>query len=107
MAIEELMRLNAIIETTHRGRRGGARPNSGPKKGAKYRPTLEKELAREQVRNFVTMNLRPILERLLQAAEDGDTAAAKLLLEHGIGRPVDTLALQAADSGFTTINIDI
>ncbi len=34
-------------------RRGGARPNSGPKKGAKYAPTLSKEAARDALRQIV------------------------------------------------------
>jgi hypothetical protein len=36
-----------------KGQRGGARPNSGPKKGAKYRPTIQKEEAREALRQIV------------------------------------------------------
>jgi len=35
------------------GKRGGARPNSGPKKGAKYAPTITKEQAREALRQIV------------------------------------------------------
>lgn len=33
--------------------RGGARPNSGPSKGAKYKPTLTKEAARAALREIV------------------------------------------------------
>lgn len=33
--------------------RGGARPNSGPKKGAKYAPTISKEQARDALREIV------------------------------------------------------
>lgn len=38
-------------------RRGGARPNSGPKKGAKYKPTLEKEAARGALREIVLTHM--------------------------------------------------
>lgn len=34
-------------------RRGGARPNSGPKKGTKYAPTISKEQARDALRQIV------------------------------------------------------
>ncbi len=37
--------------------RGGRRPNSGPAKGTKYKPTLEKEAARELARKIVTDRL--------------------------------------------------
>jgi hypothetical protein len=33
--------------------RGGSRPNSGPKKGAKYKPTLDKAAARDALRAVV------------------------------------------------------
>ena len=42
--------------------RGGARPNSGPKKGAKYAKTLDKEMAREVLRDMVKAALRPMTE---------------------------------------------
>lgn len=42
--------------------RGGARPNSGPKKGAKYAKTLDKEATREILRAMVREQLRPMVE---------------------------------------------
>lgn len=42
--------------------RGGARPNSGPKKGFKMPATLDKEAAREALRALVKENLRPMVE---------------------------------------------
>jgi hypothetical protein len=41
--------------------RGGKRPNSGPKKGAKYAPTITKEAAREALRAIVTRELDALL----------------------------------------------
>lgn len=41
--------------------RGGARPNSGPKKGTKYAPTLSKEAAREAVREVVMRHMDRML----------------------------------------------
>lgn len=38
-------------------KRGGARPNSGPKKGAKYAPTIQKEQAREALRQLVLKDM--------------------------------------------------
>lgn len=37
--------------------RGGARPNSGPKKGTKYAPTISKEAAREALRQVVLKHM--------------------------------------------------
>lgn len=42
--------------------RGGARPNSGPKKGTKYKPTLDKEASRAVLREMVYAALRPMVE---------------------------------------------
>jgi hypothetical protein len=49
-------------------KRGGARPNSGPAKGTKYKPTLEKEAAREVFRAEVLKHLKPLLQRQIAHA---------------------------------------
>ena len=43
-------------------RHGGARPNSGPKKGAKYAKTIAKEQAREALRAIVLRELEPLVQ---------------------------------------------
>lgn len=48
--------------------RGGARPNSGPKKGTKYAPTLAKEAAREHLRALLTAQLEPVAKALVSRA---------------------------------------
>lgn len=48
--------------------RGGARPNSGPKKGTKFAKTLDKEAAREALREMVKASLRPMVEAQIAAA---------------------------------------
>jgi hypothetical protein len=47
---------------------GGARPNSGPKKGAIYRKTVDKLLAREELRRIVIDNLGPMVEAQVAAS---------------------------------------
>lgn len=42
--------------------RGGRRPNTGPKKGARYKPTIEKAAAREALRQIVLAKLKPLTE---------------------------------------------
>jgi hypothetical protein len=42
--------------------RGGPRPNSGPKKGAIYAPTVAKAAAREIARQLITARLEPIID---------------------------------------------
>ncbi len=52
--------------------RGGARPNSGPKKGTKYGPqqeTITKEQAREAVRTLVLEQMRPMIEAQFSRAK--------------------------------------
>lgn len=41
--------------------RGGARPNSGPKKGAKYRSTRSKEEGREALRQIVMREMEALV----------------------------------------------
>lgn len=41
-----------------KGKRGGARPNSGPAKGTKYAPTISKEQAREALRQVVLEHMQ-------------------------------------------------
>lgn len=49
--------------------RGGARPNSGPKKGAKYKPTLDKEAAREALRAIVLREMESLVASQISAAK--------------------------------------
>ena len=51
------------------GKRGGARPNSGPAKGTKYAPTLAKEAAREIARQMITAKLEPLIEAQVANAQ--------------------------------------
>jgi hypothetical protein len=48
--------------------RGGSRPNSGPKKGAVYKKTIDKLLAREELRRIVIENLGPMVEAQVAAS---------------------------------------
>lgn len=49
--------------------RGGARPNSGPKKGTKYAPTLAKEEARELLRQRVLKDMEPMVAAQIAHAQ--------------------------------------
>jgi hypothetical protein len=49
--------------------RGGARPNSGPKKGAKYAKTLTKEAARDALRQIVLAEMRDLVGAQLANAK--------------------------------------
>lgn len=49
--------------------RGGARPNSGPKKGSKHKATLDKEAAREALRVIVTREMEELVGAQIAAAK--------------------------------------
>lgn len=49
--------------------RGGPRPNSGPKKGTKYAPTLQKEAAREILRAVVLKHMDDMLRAQIAHAK--------------------------------------
>lgn len=55
--------------------RGGARPNSGPKKGSKHKATLSKEAAREALRQVVLGDMRE-----LAAAQIANAKGIKFLV---------------------------
>lgn len=47
---------------------GGKRPNSGPTRGTKYKPTIEKAAAREQARALIQQHLPRMLGAQIEAA---------------------------------------
>lgn len=49
--------------------RGGSRPNSGPKKGTKYAPTLSKEQAREALRQVVQQHMSELVASQISNAK--------------------------------------
>lgn len=55
-----------------KGTHGGKRPNSGPKKGAKYAPTIRKEEARELTRALITAALEPMIKKQIAHAQGID-----------------------------------
>lgn len=48
--------------------RGGKRPNSGPKKGAIYKPTRDKALAREALRAIIDKHMEAMTEAQIKNA---------------------------------------
>ena len=48
---------------------GGARPNSGPKKGTKYAPTLAKEAARDALRAIVLREMEALVSAQMAHAK--------------------------------------
>jgi hypothetical protein len=58
--------------------RGGPRPNTGPKKGAIYAPTVKKRLAEQVWRERVEAELDPIITAQLELAKGAIEMFAKL-----------------------------
>lgn len=82
------------LAPVRKSNRGGRREGSGIKKGQKTLKTLKKEAIRSIITDYVEARLEPILESLYtRVLKDGDPSAAKLLLEHGAGKPVSTLEM--------------
>ena len=48
--------------------RGGARPGAGKPKGSKHKTTIEREIALEQLRQGVMMELKPVMRAALDSA---------------------------------------
>lgn len=61
--------------------RGGRRSNSGPAKGTKYKPTLNKEVAREEARAFIQAHM----PRMLSAQVENACGLAHLMIRNQDG----------------------
>lgn len=79
---------------------GGARPNSGPKLGAKYKKTIAKEAATMYLIRKIEENIEPLATALLAKALEGDMPALKEAFERGLGKVKETHKLE----GEITIN---
>jgi hypothetical protein len=49
-------------------RRGGARPNSGPKKGTLYRPTIDKQIELAEIRAYIKQYVPQLVESQVKNA---------------------------------------
>lgn len=74
---------------------GGARPNSGPKLGAKYKKTIAKEAATMYLIRRIEESIEPLTTALLRKALEGDMPALKESFERGLGKVRDTLDVNA------------
>ena len=84
--------------------RGGARVGAGRKKGGKNRETLEKEAAREYVRQYITARLEPILEAQFEAARGYKYIVARDV-RGGKFRPISEAELKKHDPSRTVIEV--
>ena len=79
--------------------RGGARPGAGRKRGGKNAATLEKEVAREVLRQLVTAKLRPLVD-----AQIGNALGIRFLVTRDkksgkFVRVVESMAKLRAEGG--------
>src|SRR3990167_9396313 len=77
------------IEQKPKNKRGGARPNSGPKEGAKYAKTLEKEEAAAYLRRRIEAEQEGLATALIKKALAGDIGALKETNERSMGKVKD------------------
>ena len=73
-------------EQVPKKKNGGARPNSGPKKGAKYRKTRVKEIAQMYLIRRVEEEIEPIVSALIEKAKQKDIMAIREALDRAWGR---------------------
>ena len=67
---------------------GGARPNSGPKLGAKYKKTIVREAAVAYLTRRIEEKIEPLADKLIEVALTGDVSAMKETLERGLGKEI-------------------
>jgi len=66
--------------------RGGARPNSGPKKGQKYKKTIEEELRIESLKELLMPHAQEVSSVLVEKALTGDVSAIKEFNDRLLGK---------------------
>ncbi len=69
---------------------GGARPNSGPKKGSKQKRTRIKEAAALRLTKKIEEKIDELADALVTKALTGDVAGLKEAFERGLGKVKDT-----------------
>lgn len=84
--------------------RGGKRPGAGRPKGSKEKGTLEKEAARELVRQYVTTRLEPMLEAQVEAAKGYKYIVARDV-KGGRFRPISEAELKKHDPNRTIVEV--
>ncbi len=65
---------------------GGARPNSGPKLGAKYRKTIERQAAAHRLTQRIEAKIDELADVLIAKGLEGDIPALKEAFERGLGK---------------------
>ena|SRR3990167_5404814 len=75
-------------------KKGGARPNSGPKLGAKYKKTIAREAAVAYLTRRIEEKIEPLADKLIDLALTGDVSAMKETLERGLGKVKDVHKLE-------------
>lgn len=67
--------------------KGGARPNSGPKKGAIYKKTLDELALQDELRARLAPHAQEVANALANKAKTGDVFAIKEFNERYVGKP--------------------
>ena len=75
-----------IEQIEQKKKKGGARPNSGPKKGAKYRKTRRKEISQNYLISRVEEEIEPIVTALIEKAKQKDIMAIREALDRAWGK---------------------
>ena len=82
------------IEQLTKKKKGGARPNSGPKLGAKYKKTIAREAATMYLIRRIEENIEPLASALIEKALEKDTGALKEAFDRGLGKVKETHAIE-------------
>ncbi len=68
---------------------GGARPNSGPKLGAKYKKTIAREAATLRLTKRIEEKIDELADALIAKGLEGDIPAIREAFERGLGKVVE------------------
>ena len=89
---------------TVKGTNGGKRAGAGRKPGSKESPLVKWE--RKAFTDYLTeKRVRRMIDKIIEAAEDGDITASKYILDHTFGKAVQTI--QGNEEKPVMISIDI
>ena len=63
----------------------------------KHKKTIEAEKAIEYIRQRVTNELQPIMDKAIEQAKEGDTATRRDLMDRAYGKPKETIEHQGLE----------
>lgn len=86
--------------------RGGRMPGAGRPKGSKDPLTIQREALKKYILNRIIREKKPIIDKLLERAKNGELEAIRELFDRALGKPVQDLGIDLTSAGREILTIE-